>query len=189
MQSKKYLSETVKRLDIVVPLRSNSSAMARLGDVMQQIKAALVTDAKRLKEISAEMENAVPAEATLAEAHNRYLALQREARNHEESAHKLIALVGNDAYFYLMRRDDSAAIGEEIDIYPRPAQLREKAALWQHVSQYLRFVPEAQIGEIVAFLDWVEITTTKQAIESAIHTHSKMFNVKKRGREKFISLK
>jgi hypothetical protein len=61
--------------------------------------------------------------------------------------------------------------------------------LWEAVQQYLRFVEEAQVGEILAFLTWAEIKTSRQAIDAVVSRHKKVFQIKKRGREKFVSLK
>lgn len=160
----------------------HTTGMARAVDVFNRIRDALVVDAKRQREIGEEMHN-------LSDAYNRYIALQRESKAHEESAKGLQALLGPKAFVEAMKQDKSAAIGEELEIYPSARSLRESAPLWQHVQQYLRFVPEAQVGEIVEFLAWLEIETSRQAVESAIKTHPRIFAVKKRGREKFVSLK
>jgi hypothetical protein len=49
-------------------------------------------------------------------------------------------------------------------------------------------VREAQVGNIAHFLEWIGLTSNRQAIESAINTHEETFKIDKRGREKFISL-
>jgi hypothetical protein len=156
--------------------------MARFHDVLSRIEGALTVDAARMKEIAAEM-------GTYADAYNRYLALMRESAEHERSAHGLMALLGPEAYVAVMQKDKTENTGYEIDITPNPRALRESTPLWEHVRSYLRFVPQAQIGEIVEFLGWVRIKTSRQAVESAIRTHAKTFQVKPRGREKFVSLK
>jgi len=156
--------------------------VARAQDVFNRIRDALVLDAKRQRELSSEMHK-------LAEAHNRYLALEREAKAHEDSANALKAFLGSTAFVHAMQTDTTDAIGEEMEIYPTVADLRRDAPLWQHVQQYLRFVPEAQVAEIIAFLDWLDIETSRQAIESAVRAHPKVFAARNSGREKFLSLK
>jgi hypothetical protein len=160
----------------------HDGVVASAQDVFTRIRGALIVDAKRLREIATEQEK-------FSEAYNRYLALQRESRAHEESANALRALLGPDAFVEAMSTDKSDAVGWEIEMSPTAQELREKTALWQHVRQYLRFVPEAQAGEMVSFLQWVGIRVTRQAVESAIRSHPREFAVKTRGREKFISLK
>jgi len=156
--------------------------VARAHDVLSRIQGALTVDAARMKEISVEM-------AKLADAHYRYLALQRESAEHEKSAQGLMALLGPKAFVAVMTNDKTENIGYEVDISPSPAELRQAASLWEHVRNYLRFVSESQVGEIVEFLQWLGIETSRQAVESAIKTHGRVFQIKKRGRERFVSLK
>lgn len=156
--------------------------MARAQDILKRICDALVVDAKRQREIAVEMHK-------LSDAHYRYLALQRETKAHEDSSNALKALLGSKAFVEAMSEDSSDAIGEELEIYPTVRELRESAPLWQHIQQYLRFVQEAQVGEIVEFLAWMDIETSRQAVESAIKTHSRIFKVRPSGRERFVSLK
>ena len=160
----------------------HTNDVARAVDVVTRIRGALAVDAKRMRELAEEMNKH-------AEAYNRYVALQRDAKAHEQSAQALTALLGAEGFKIARADDKSDSIGNEIDIVPSPRELRDKAALWEHIEQYLRFVPEAQVNEILEFLAWMRIETSRQAIESAIRTHPKVFRVKKRGRDKFISLK
>jgi hypothetical protein len=173
--------EATKNLTDVV-LMLHSIAVARSQDVFSRIRGALVVDSKRLREISAEMDK-------LSESYNRYLALQREAKAHEDSSNALRALLGPKAFAEAAMTDKSDAVGYEMEIYPTTEELREAAPLWQHVQQYLRFAGEVQVGEVLSFLDWMEIKTSRQAVESAIRVHPRVFAVRKKGREKFISLK
>lgn len=179
---KKDKSETRNNLTNLVSQCILTPVMARSGDVLKRIQSALVVDASRLREISEEMDKR-------AEAHHRYIALRRESEAHEKSAQHLMALLGPDGFLGAMKTDKSDAIGWQVEIVPSPAELRAQAALWEHTAQYLRFVSDARIGEIVDFLSLLSIETSKQAIESAIRTHPKVFAVKRKGREKFISLK
>jgi hypothetical protein len=168
-------------LDSVAELCFNPF-VARAHDVLSRIQGALTVDAARMKEIAVEM-------AKHADAYYRYQALQRESAEHEKSAHGLMALLGPKAFVAVMAGDKTENIGYEVDMTPSPAMLRESTPLWEHVRSYLRFVSESQVGEIVEFLEWVGIETSRQAVESAIKTHGKVFQVKKRGRERFVSLK
>ena len=168
-------------LDSVAKLCHNQ-IVARLGDVLVRVRGALQVDATRLRELSTEMEK-------YADAHNRYLALERETAEHEKSAHALIALLGPKAFLNVMKHDESGVVGDEIDIYPSAADLRDRTPLWEHVRTYLRFVSEVQVNDVVMFLKWLGITCSRQAVESAVKAHKETFAVKQRGRERFISLK
>jgi hypothetical protein len=160
----------------------HTSCVPKANDFFDRVRDALVVDAKRQKEIRAQMND-------LAEAHNRYLALQRESKSHEDSSNALKALLGRKAFDAVVKEDKSEVVGSETEWYPTIEQLREDASLWQHVQQYLRFMREAQVGEILNVLGWLEIETSRQAVESALKTHSRIFRIRKQGREKFVSLK
>jgi hypothetical protein len=162
--------------------RGGARDMSRVVDVVSRIRTALAFDANRLQEIADEMER-------LAEAYHRYQALSEEADKREKSLHGLKALLGHELYYKVMLQDQTAAIGENAETLPTAAQLRESTPLWMHLANYLRFVPEARLGEIVDFLNGVGLEATRQAVESAIQAHRKLFVTKKRGREKFIALK
>jgi hypothetical protein len=75
----------------------------------------------------------------------------------------------------------------------RTPQLNDKEFsgyyLWHCIQFYLEFAEKARIGEIMEFLSWMKFPTTRQAVESAIQTHSKVFRVARQGREKYIALK
>jgi hypothetical protein len=181
MKAEARNNDARKLLTELAPILHDAD-VARAKDVFNRVRDALVVDAKRQRELGKEMHK-------LSDAYHRYLALQRESKAHEDSANALKALLGSKAFIEAMSEDTSEAIGDELEIYPTVGDLRQAAPLWQHVQQYLRFVPEAQVGEIVEFLDWLEIETSRQAVESAIKTHPKMFKVRKSGRESFVSLK
>ena len=122
MQSGLRNIDATQYLTSVVPMLHKGTDMARAGDVVKRIHVAAVTDGKRLREISSEM-------SRLAEAHNRYLALQREYRVHEYSARALAALLGPQGWVHVMKTDASDTIGEEIDAFPSPRELRDNTAL------------------------------------------------------------
>jgi hypothetical protein len=68
-------------------------------------------------------------------------------------------------------------------------EIRGELPLWAAIAQILRHAPELQIVNIQEFLSGVGIESSRQAVESALATHKDLFIVKKRGREKFVSLK
>lgn len=60
--------------------------------------------------------------------------------------------------------------------------------LWEILEVYLSFVKEAQVADIIGFLDWIGYGSSRQAIESTIKTHKNRFRVRKDGWDRFISL-
>ncbi len=61
--------------------------------------------------------------------------------------------------------------------------------LWKTIREMLRHVPEMQVIDIERMMKELGVQTGRTAIDSAIATHKDIFAVRKRGREKFISLK
>jgi hypothetical protein len=49
---------------------------------------------------------------------------------------------------------------------------------------------ESKVGTIQAFLNWIGMEdVTRQAIESALKRHSNLFEIKKKGHERYVALK
>ncbi len=61
--------------------------------------------------------------------------------------------------------------------------------LWKVIREMLRQVPEMQVIDIEHMMKELGVQTGRTAIDSAVATHKDIFAVRKRGREKFISLK
>ena len=67
--------------------------------------------------------------------------------------------------------------------------LRATLPLWQAMREYLSFVPEARIAELEDFFQQISFAEgNRQAIESALKRHPKVFRTRKKKREKFIAL-
>lgn len=162
----------------------DATLMARLSDIEQSLKAAAITDVKRLKELA--VERLMDVNCSLEEAHHRYLSNQREMRLHELSMHGLYALLGPQRVGEMIQADVNHEWWPETDLSTDVVDLRKHAALWEHIAHYLRVVPEAQAAEILTFFRCMGIKTTRQAIEGAIRLHPKVFGVRKRGRERYF---
>jgi hypothetical protein len=61
--------------------------------------------------------------------------------------------------------------------------------LWKLMREILRQVPEMQVIDLEHMLLIIGLKTNRPSVDSAIETHKETFTVRKRGREKFISLK
>ena len=69
------------------------------------------------------------------------------------------------------------------------ALLRHELELWEIIEEYLQFVPEARVREILEFLEHIELSTSRQAVEAAIKSRPKKFTIRKRKGENIVSLK
>jgi len=130
----------------------------------------------RIKHDDQEAKRIVGAMAELSATYNRYLDLQNQLSAHERSSEKLKALLGPGP----IPLGDQDSEAEE---------LRSELELWEAVEQFLRFVPEARLREIVEFLEATGIKTSRQAIEACLRAHPKVFAVRVKRRVKFVSLK
>ncbi len=187
IRAEHYINEARLAQKIVIAFLAKpcygGRVMARVMDVLRAIRNRLAHDASQLDEAAKEMDKLSP-------QYNRFLDLQHKAVEHEQSIQGLMALLGPKFFCEAARTDETDAIGNQVEITPSPATLRAKSQLWESVHHYLRFVSEgeAQVPAILDFLAWVEIKTSRQAVESCIRTHPKVFRVRKKGRAKFISL-
>ena len=151
-------------------------AMPSMPDVIARISSRLAADAERLKDLAAEREE-------LASAYHRYVDNQEEWVRRERSAKAALAFLGGPAVEKLTK---SGTTWAGVDWVGSAANLRKAAALWEHIEQYLRIVPEAQVNEILAVMERLGIDASRPAIESAVRTHPNVFGIRKRAREKFF---
>jgi predicted S18 family serine protease len=145
-----------------------SCIVARLTDVTNAIKHRLEYEQSRLADVTAEMEN-------LAAAYNRFRDLKEESEKQQESI-KRLSLV-----FDMLKVKNPAPNA--------PMAAAYGYSLWEIMETYLQFAEKTKVGEILEFLQWIKFTTTRQAVESAITTHPRVFRTTKDGWEKYVSLK
>src|SRR5207237_10419454 len=74
-----------------------------------------------------------------------------------------------------------------LDEHGRRSELQE-LPLWEVLEVYLMFADEAQVADILAFLELLGYRATRQAIESTVKTHKDKFLIRKDGWDRFISL-
>jgi len=145
-----------------------SCIVPRLIDVTNAIKHRLEYEQSQLANETAEMER-------LAAAYNRFRDLKEVSEKRQESI-KRLSLV-----FDMPKVKNPAPNA--------PMAAAYGYSLWEIMETYLQFAEKAKVGEIMEFLQWIKFTTTRQAVESAIATHPKVFRATKDGWEKYVSLK
>jgi hypothetical protein len=143
----------------------------------------------RMKHDNGELKRLEGQLEALSSGYHKYLDLRSQIEAHEDSINKLRAIVGYGAPPYDVLEETEPENPEELEYEKASKALRRSLELWEAVEQYLRFVPEAKIKEILDFLDMVKIVASRQSVEAAIKAHPKVFRVQKRRSEKFISLK
>jgi hypothetical protein len=169
-------SEAKIVLDNLASLLYGSLGM-RPGQFIGQMYRRLKHDKGRVSELEKKM-------AKLSPAYNKYLDAQRQLHEHERSIENLMTVIGPNIMYPSGPQDEHEL--EELD---KVQDLRRELELWEAVQQYLRFVPEAKVRDILDFLGIVDIASTRQAVEACIKARPKVFAVRKRKRERFVSLK
>ena len=149
------------------------------GEIYEQILRRLKHDLAQSQEVEKQM-------AQLAPEYNKYLDLRKRLQDHERSSEKLTAVLSPEVAA-LATEQVSGTLSEQKK--KKLAYLRQQLQLWEAVEQFLRFVPEARVHEILDFLEYAKITASRQAVEAAIKAHPKVFVVRKQRREKYISLR
>ncbi len=126
---------------------------------------------------------------SLSSGYHKYLDVLGQLKAHDRSIERLKAIVGIGAAPAPAIQYMGPETPEDADEEAANKKLRRNLELWEAVEQYLRFVPEAKVREILDFMELIKIRTSRQAVEAAITAHPKVFRVLKRKQEKFVSLK
>jgi len=153
---------------------------------------AILALKQRLGHEQKQIENARNEMQKLAECYNRHIDLVKEMEERRKRVERIAGVLGphNFEFAELFSDGTQRTRFPVKEIESSADELRKKLALWEAIEQFLTCATEARVGEIQAFLQAVNIVgTTRQAIESAVKTHPKVFRVTKRGGERYISLK
>lgn len=126
----------------------------------------------------------------LAPVYHEFIELQKEAVERKRHIETLVALVGSVNFNVKPGNDTTKKQLEKLELVDVDAY-RSRLPLWEAMREYLTYIPEARIGEMEEFFQ-KEIgfaEGNRQAMESALKRHPKVFKTRKQKREKYISLK
>lgn len=180
--AQRYIKHATFLLDLVASL-SYPSVMPMYADVYAALQQRLKHACDRVVTIRKRM-------ADLASAYNEFVDLRKQLDEYTEQINNLKGVFGPAAYSETLQSDKSEVIGYTSEISPSPREMRDTMPLWIALREYLSAAGESKVGEIEEFLQWLEFPNVRrQSIESALRRHPEVFRVRKRGREKFISLK
>ena len=177
MQSKKVCNKNNNEATLILTsscLSANLEFMPMISDVVRSMEQRRKHEVERIQAARAEIEKLSP-------AFNRYVDLRAEIKEAEDRYKRISAVLYSEA-------EPRDSVLE--DISETLNSLRSKLVLWKAIEEYLSHVSEAMIEDIQTFLVGVGINSvSRQAIESALRTHTKIFAVRKKGRDKFVSLR
>ena len=173
---------STKNLTGVDQNRSIPPVAVRFKDVVSGMAQQASSETDAMQSIQDEL-------TALRPGYQRYRELTEELRVREERARITAGLfagaVATDA--------DAAVFAAVIDKLKQAGLsdviVADEAPLWKILREVLRQVPEMQVIDLEHVLRDLGLKTTRQAIDSAIAAHNGTFIIRKRGREKFISLK
>lgn len=155
--------------------------------VQSEMRQRLHYEVSRMRAIEARI-------LELAPAYNEFLDLREEKARRKPTVERLLALAGpwdwNSSEPDYKEHEALRIAGVAVNSAADAEALLSKLPLWEAMREYLGFVPEARISEIENFLDHVGFKEgNRQAVESALKRHARVFKTRKKKREKFISLK
>jgi len=157
--------------------------MPRMQDVMYALRAQWAEDEKAL-------ETALDEQNKLRASYIRFVDLQEQVKQRTERMRRVGALLlGSD---HTQRSDveamQKAAAQLGIDVNEWDAVF-EGIPLWSTIAEILRHTGELQVVDLHTILHNCGEKVSRQAIESALETHASAFKIRRKGREKFVSLK
>jgi hypothetical protein len=153
----------------------------------QSMRSRLHHETSRMKTINKRLEK-------LSAAYNEFLDLRAEAERRKARVKRLLVLLGpwdfDSSTDDFTERAAQETAGTYINNGEELGRLRADMPLWHAMREYLSFVPEARIAEMEEFFTHIGFSEgNRQAIESALKRHPKVFRTHKRKRDKYISLK
>ncbi len=180
------LSRNIDSRQILTYLESKSIfgfVLKRTQDIVAALKFQLVADRKEIDRTYKEM-------SKLHAPYVKYRSLEARGKQLQEHIANTLALLGQKGDSkHSLPNSEFATIAVHSGIAETSEELRKRLPLWMLIAEILRHVSEIQVINLEEVLYWLRIKVSRQAIESAFETHGDLFKVKKRGREKFVSLK
>ena len=148
--------------------------------IERQMRQRLHHEIARSQEIRKRMQELAP-------AYNEFLDLRAEGEQRKARLLILYGLIGDDIHtpnpLFVERGAREITGGTD-------KSLRDALPLWEAMREYLHYVPEARIGEMEEFFSHIGYGEgNRQAIESALKRHPKEFRIRKKKREKYLSLR
>lgn len=167
-------------LDMVMSRCYPPSVKVTPHPIERQMRLRLYHEAQRMKEIKARMD-------ALAGAYNEFRDLLKELPERKARMTILLGLIGEDIH----SPNSTWATSNATELAGSSlSALRSQLSVWEAMKEYLQHVPEARIGEMEEFFSHIGYEEgNRQAMESALKRRPKEFNVRRKKREKYISLK
>ncbi len=161
-----------------VESRGRIRPVIRLDDFTKALRAQLKTDTIALEKNYAEQNK-------LREYYIRFRNLEREAQRTDERMARTASLLGVEQFAKVKDR----MLGGKDMSKELTLDVPDQLPLWQAIVTIAEQVSPVQVIDIEHILEHCGRKTSRQAIDSALNAHKDVFEIKLRGREKFVSLK
>jgi len=175
--------EATKYFDIVAS-KEHHSPVPDNSELERQFRARLVHEAAKLREGRSRMKE-------YEAAYHAYQDLEKECAGRERRMKRIAALIGGEALGKIgssRSKSDKQAFADTVFLTD-VVEMREQTPLWQLLFEFLLLRGKARVPEILDFMWAVGMAdVTRQAIESAVKSHSDVFRVAKVGNEKILGL-
>jgi hypothetical protein len=152
-------------------------SVIRFADIKERLAQQYDADYEYLEK-NYEEQNALLAQV------RKFNDLEREAKVRRERAARIIGVLGQQKFRDRdedLKRKRSSERGIYFDT--------EDIPLWGLMAAIVEQVPEIQVVDLLAALEYFGRKASRQAVESALASHKDTFETKVRNREKFVSLK
>jgi hypothetical protein len=153
-------------------------SVARGSELAEALKERLQGKSDSLESVTTEMN-------TLRSAYNRYRDLAEQKEQLRQETLRLAAVLAPQ----LSPSDMADIFADDVASIGTMQEMRGRVALWEVLAVILEQTGEIRVFELDMLLSTFNINGTRQAVESAIDTHRKVFSVRRKGREKYVSLR
>jgi len=154
--------------------------VARLPDIVDGLEKQIIADAAEIRKSGVELQK-------LRSAYQRYRELTMNLESRIERIRIVLGLLAEQEKWNI---GDAVPFLENLGIeIEAPTDIRDEMSLWKMIREVVRQVDELRIVELENVMRELKVKSSRQALESAIDAHKRTFQVRRSGREKFVSLK
>lgn len=154
------------------------SRMARASELTEALMQRLRDDGKALDDIYRKQRE-------LRSAYNQFRDTIEQERTVRQRVLRTVALLGDS----ISSADLADVTSDELATLANTNVLRSTVPLWEMVAEVLSETGETRVYELERALAQYNLHISRQALESALRTHPKVFRVRKEKREKYVSLR
>jgi len=154
--------------------------MARFPDIVDGLEKQVAADASEIRKTGMELRK-------LRAAYLRYRDLTENLESRIERVKIVLGLLAEQKKWNV---EEAVPFLDELGIeIETPADIRDETSLWKLIREVVRQVEELRIVELENVMRELKVKASRQALEAAIDAHQRTFQVRRSGREKFVSLK